>query len=466
MSILAWYVRVSLVRRVTAGLVLGALTGGALWYLSSSFGCRDSVQQAMRWMSPFGSVFVGMLKMIVVPTVFLSLVVGASSLPLQRLGRAGGRVLGWYFATMSLSAILGIVLARAMDPGAGSSLENWKALAAQFGAQARDLAGSGQPRSLGDVLEGLLLSLFQNPFQALSGGNFLGIIAFAILFGVSIRLVLEHTEDPAIRAKMEGLTHLFEAAMLAVGRIIDLVMHYSPIGVFFLSMGIFSVYGPAIIGPYVRVLAGIAGGILALLFVVYPLLIAVVVRKNPYRVLAASREAMLLAFATRSSAATLPVTLRVAEKNLKVRRELAGFALPLGATINMDGVCIHLPMFAILAANMFGIQLSLGDMVVMTVTTVLSAVGAGGVPGGSLMLLFIILGGIGLNPAQTSAIVALALGINPILDMFETMGNVTGDLLCTYSVASMEGLLDGDIETPGHSAGTIPLDPGQGRHGG
>lgn len=449
MSVLAWYVRVSLVKRVTVGLVLGALAGGALWYMSSALGCKDAIQQSMRWVSPFGSVFVGMLKMIVVPTVFLSLVVGASSLPLQRLGRAGGRVLGWYFATMTLSAILGIVLARWMNPGAGASLENWKSLAAQFGAQAQDVAGSGAPKTLGGILEGLLLNLFQNPFQALASGNFLGIIAFAILFGISIRLVLESTKDPAVWAKMKALTDLFEAAMLAVGKIIDFVMNYSPIGVFFLSMGIFSVYGPAIIGPYVRVLAGIAGGILVLLFVGYPLLIALIVRKNPYRVLAASREAMLLAFATRSSAATLPVTLRVAEKNLKVRRELAGFALPLGATINMDGVCIHLPMFAILAANMFGIQLSFGDMAAMTITTVLAAVGAGGVPGGSLMLLFIILGAIGLNPTQTSAIVALALGINPILDMFETMCNVTGDLLCTYSVASMEGLLDGEIETPG-----------------
>lgn len=446
MGVLAWYVRVSLVKRVTAGLVFGALCGGALWYASTAYGCKDAVQQAMRWVSPFGSVFVGMLKMVVVPTVFLSLVVGASSLPLQRLGKAGGKVMGWYFATMTMSAILGIVVARWMNPGAGASLENWKALAAQLGAQAQDMAGSGPPKTLGTILEGLLLSFFQNPFQALSGGNFLGIIVFAILFGVSIRLVIENAKDPAVQARMKALADLFEAAMLAVSKIVDFVMNYSPIGVFFLSMGIFSVYGPTIIGPYVRVLLGIAGGILLLLFVGYPLLIALVVRKNPYRVLAASREAMLLAFATRSSAATLPVTLRVAEQNLKVRRELAGFALPLGATINMDGVCIHLPMFAILAANMFGIQLSFGDMAVMTITTVLAAVGAGGVPGGSLMLLFIILGAIGLNPTQTSAIVALALGINPILDMFETMCNVTGDLLCTYSVASLEGLLDGEIE--------------------
>jgi len=246
---------------------------------------------------------------------------------------------------------------------------------------------------------------------------------------------------------MHMLIDLCDACMLAVNRIIDMVMDYSPIGVFFLAMGIFTVYGPAIIGPYVTVLFGVVTGILFLLFVAYPLLIALLVRKHPYRVIAAVREAMVLAFVTRSSAATLPVSIRVCVENLKVQKELASFALPLGATINMDGVCIHLPMFAILAANMFGVSLSFGDLAMMMVTTVLAAVGAGGVPGGSLMLLFIILGTLGLDPSQVAVIVALALGINPILDMFETMGNVTGDLLCTYSVASLEGLTEGEIES-------------------
>ena len=143
----------------------------------------------------------------------------------------------------------------------------------------------------------------------------------------------------------------------------------------------------------------------------------------------------------------------MSEQNLGINRELASFSLPLGATINMDGVCIHLPMFAILAANMFGISLGFGDLVLMTVTTVLAAVGTGGVPGGSLMLLFIILGAIGLDASQIAVIVALAIGINPILDMFETMANVTGDILCTYSVASLEGL----VEEPGLSEKGLDL---------
>ena len=153
-----------------------------------------------------------------------------------------------------------------------------------------------------------------------------------------------------------------------------------------------------------------------------------------------------MAFITRSSAATLPVSIKTATEKLKIHSELASFSLPLGATINMDGVCVHLPMFAVLAANMFGVQLTFGGLAVLVITTVLASIGAGGVPGGSLMLLFIILETMGLSGQQVATIVALALGINPILDMFETMNNVTGDLVCTYAVAHNEGLVDNEKE--------------------
>ncbi|MDD4101143.1 MAG: dicarboxylate/amino acid:cation symporter [Kiritimatiellae bacterium] len=445
MRLIRAYLRVSLVKRVVAGLSLGAMCGGVMWWLSARCGMQDSVRTVTRYCSPFGSVFVGMLKMIVVPTIFFSLVCGASSLPLKKLGKVGGKIIAWYFASMTISSILGIAMACFVNPGAGDSLEGWQELVRQFGAQTTGDAIAEAPKALADVLEKLLSDLFQNPFAALANGNFMGVISFAILFGISLRLVLDATVDAAKQSRIQAVIDLCEACMAAVNKIIDFVMNYSPIGVFFLSMGIFSVYGPAIIGPYVSVVLGISAGIILLLFVAYPIMILIVTRKNPYRVIMAVREAMLLAFVTRSSAATLPVSIRVSEENLGINPELASFSLPLGATVNMDGVCIHLPMFAVLAANMFGIRLGIGDLALMMVTTVLAAVGAGGVPGSSLMLLFIILGALGLSPAQTAVIVALALGINPILDMFETMCNVTGDILCTYGVAKIENLVEGDV---------------------
>ena len=147
---------------------------------------------------------------------------------------------------------------------------------------------------------------------------------------------------------------------------------------------------------------------------------------------------MLTAFVTRSSAAALPVSMNTAVNKLDISEEIASFSLPMGATINMDGVCVHLPMFAILAANIFDISMGSSELFVLTISTVLAAIGTGGVPGGSLMLLFIVLGSLGLSDQNTAIIISLALGVNPILDMFETMNNVTGDLMCTYLVDQQE----------------------------
>jgi proton glutamate symport protein len=225
-------------------------------------------------------------------------------------------------------------------------------------------------------------------------------------------------------------------------KLVDWVLEYSPIGVLALTIVNFGLYGPSIVGPYVSVTLGVILGILAMIFAVYSVLLWAVTRHSPADVLKRIREPMIMAFITRSSAATLPVSIKAAQEKLRIHNELASFSLPLGATINMDGVCVHLPMFAILAANMFGVELTLSSLIVLVLTTVLASIGAGGVPGGSLMLLFIILEGMGLRPEQVAVIVALALGINPILDMFETMNNVTGDLVCSYAVATNQGLVD------------------------
>ena len=221
----------------------------------------------------------------------------------------------------------------------------------------------------------------------------------------------------------------------------DWILAYSPIGVFALTSCNFALYGSRLFGPYVKLTLGVVLGILCMMFIVYPILMFVTTKKNPVNFYKAAREAILTAFVTRSSAATLPVSLTVAQEELKINNSLSSFALPLGATINMDGVCVHLPMFAVLASNMFGVELGFGSLAILVITTVLASVGAGGVPGGSLMLLFIILQNMGLPAADIAIIVGLALGINPILDMFETMNNVTGDLVCTYSVAEMSDMI-------------------------
>lgn len=437
-----WYVNTSLLVRIFACFVMGALIGGGMWMFSSSFvgagAIHPGVQAAIGYIDPFGSVFVSMLKMIVVPVIFFSLVTGSASLPINRFGKIGVKVMAWYFFCSFLAAIVGVVLALLINPGSGAGLTGWESMAAGVGGEAQGFVAKA--KSGGAAFTALLLSMFQNPFTALANGSFLAIIVFSVMFGLAIRVLLEagETENPE---RFERFLEIIETGKDAIFKLVEWILEYSPIGVLALTIKNFAMYGPIIVGPYVSVTGGVVAGILCMVFVVYPLMLFVTTGKNPVAVMKKVEEATLTAFITRSSAATLPVTLSVAEDKLKVKNELASFSLPLGATINMDGVCVHLPMFAVLAANMFGIDLSFTALLAMVLTTVLASVGAGGVPGGSLMLLFIILEGVGLSPDQVAIVVALALGINPILDMFETANNVTGDLVCTYAVASREGLL-------------------------
>jgi Na+/H+-dicarboxylate symporter len=265
------------------------------------------------------------------------------------------------------------------------------------------------------------------------------------LSGLALRVILDDSEDEG-----PGTLQLVVDFAGNLNRIlfvmVDWIMDYAPIGILTLTIVNFTKYGPDLAGPYFNIAIGVIIGIGLMIFVVYTGLIALLTRTNPFRFFKFAQEAMITAFVTRSSGATLPVSLKTAIDDLKIRKELAEFSLPLGATVNMDGVCIHLPMFAILAANLFGVELAFSSLLVLVITTVLAAVGAGGVPGGSLMLLFIILNSMGLDETQISQVVAFALGINPILDMFETMNNVTGDLSCTYIVACKEKMIESDQE--------------------
>lgn len=435
MGLIARYRGIPILYRMLGAFIIGALVGIVCWYAESSHGVAlKGTLDA--WLSPFGLVLVKMLKMIVVPLIFFSLFQGAASLPLKKFGRIGLRVVVLYLVTSMLAAVIGTVFAMAINPGKGGM---------QLSATADSVAAPAAAANSGAAsLTAVFMSMFENPFKALAEGNFLAVIVFAILAGLALRSLLDSFEDSSqtdpdasVLASLPGLASAVNRVLFVL---VDWIMDYAPIGILALTIVNFTQYGPDLAGPYFNIGVGIIVGIMLMIFVVYSLMIKLMTGTSPLRFFKYAQEAMITAFVTRSSGATLPITLKTADE-LKIRRELADFALPLGATVNMDGVCIHLPMFAILAANIFGIELGFGNLFILVVTTVLAAVGAGGIPGGSLMLLFIILNSLGLNESQISQIVAFALGINPILDMFETMNNVTGDLTCTYVVANQEKML-------------------------
>lgn len=418
-----------LIWMILGAFIAGLAVGILLWWQLDP----DVVRMYyVPYISPFGDVLVAMLKMIVIPVILLSLISGAASLPTTEFGKIGVKVLAWYFITSLFAAVVGSALAVWFNPGAGASKDAWQQM--QSGVQAVSDSGAGS-------LVAVFLGMFQNPFQSLAQGNFLSIIVFAIGFGIAIKIVSE-TGSQKIKDGASLFLQVVETCKEAVFKIVDWILAYSPIGVFCLTSVNFAQYGKHLVGPYISLTAGVVIGILAMVFVVYPLMIVVSVRKNPISIMVKMQDPMLTSFVTRSSAAALPVSLRVARDELGIDEKLSSFSLPLGSTVNMDGVCVHLPMFAVLAANMFNVPISFTALFILVVTTVLVSVGAGGVPGGSLMLLFIILQNMNLDTGSIAIIVGLALGINPILDMFETMNNVTGDLVCTYCVAKMSDMVD------------------------
>ena len=428
------YCSVPLPWRMGIAFVAGIIGGIAVYVIGEKYGAANA-GKVIGFVAPFGTILISMLKMIVIPIIFFSLIYGAASLPLKKFGKIGGQILLWYFLTSLFAGLFGSVLALLLDP----QMQNFGELSGKF---AGDVANMKMKGSAGGGFSQFLNSLFMNPFQALAEGSFLPIIIFSIIFGVAIRVLIDR-EGPGSEVEKNGgvLLQVFDICQKASFKIIDWIMEYFPIGVFALTLVNFATYGVKLFMPYFQITICVIIGVLLMVFLIYPLLIAILVRENPYKIIMQIKEAIFTAFLTRSSAATLPFSFKVMN-NLKVRNELSSFSLPLGATVNMDGVCVHLPVFAILAANIFGIQLSIGQLAVLVISVVFASVGAGGIPGGSVFLLFMVLNNLGLNDVQTATIVALAIGINPLLDMFETACNVTGDNICTYIAAKRNDMLE------------------------
>ena len=417
-----------------AAFVLGCLAGLALYKFGLSD--KESLAKIIEIMTPFGNVLVNMLKMIVIPIIFFSLVCGAASMPAKSFGKMGAGVCSWYFFTSLYAAIFGSVVAILLNP----SLQSAEQLAADNlnKAQSMQMSSAGA----GNAAVNLLYSLFTNPFEALAQGNFLAVIVFAIMFGLAARVVLDTTNDEKVKNALSTMVAVFEGCQAAIFKMIEWIMKYFPVGIFALTACCFAKFGVALFISYLQVAGCVIVGILLMLLVCYPAMIALICRVNPYPVLWKLREPIFTAFATRSSAATLPVSMRTVEEKLHVKKELSNFTLSLGATVNMDGVCVHLPVFAVLAANMFGFNLTLSQIFMLVLGVVFASVGAGGIPGGSIFLLFLVLDALNLDPVQTSTIVALALGINPLLDMFETACNVAGDNIGTFVVGKKLKMID------------------------
>ena len=375
---------------------------------------------------PVGLIFLRLIKMIIVPLVFASLLVGVASLgDIRKLGRVGGKTLGYFLLTTCLAISIGLAVANIIRPGDYISAEDKKNLVAQYsGAATAKAKKAGESPSAVDNLLGIIPT---NPVKSMASGEMLQIIFFAMFFGIALTLIPKERADPVVA--------MFEAVNDAMVMCVHIIMKLAPYGVLALVAKVVGTSGLSVLkalGVYtVTVLLGL--GIHAT--AVYTSVVRVLGKISFANFWRAARPAQLIAFSTSSSSATLPVSMECAENNLGVSNQMSSFVLPLGATVNMDGTALYQGVAAIFISQVFDMHLTLGDQLNIVLTATLASIGAAGVPGVGMITLALVLTSIGVPTVG----VALILGVDRILDMFRTAVNVTGDLSATVMAASTEG---------------------------
>lgn len=417
MKWLNWYFKTNLLVRILLGLILGAVAGLV-------FGPK------IVWVNPLGDIFVRLLKMIVMPVVMFTLIVGAASIHPARLGRVGVKALGIYMITTAFAVALGLIMGNIFHPGKGLELAG---AASTFGKELT------QP-SLIDTIVNIVP---KNPFSAISSGDILPTIFFCLIFGIGVAFLRE-SEEERVRDAANTVFKFFEGGAEVMYKVVNWILQYAPIGVFALIAVVFGKQGAEAFGPLGIVTFSVYLGLLAHLIFVYGALLSIF-RINPLQFIIRAKEATITAFVTRSSGGTLPVTLGVARDKMGVSKGVYSFTLPLGATINMDGTAIYQGVCAVFVGFAIGSPLTFAQQMTVIMTAVLASIGTAGVPGAGAIMLLMVLNSVGLKvePGTTVAMAyAMIFGIDALLDMGRTALNVTGDLAVTCAVAKSEGEMD------------------------
>ncbi|ABV86857.1 dicarboxylate/amino acid:cation symporter [Shewanella pealeana] len=406
---------------LTSKIIIGMFTGIILGLLLRNlFPESDFIKEYITEgvLNVIGTIFISSLKMLVVPLVFVSLVCGTCSLSEpSKVGRLGGKTIAFYLFTTAIALSMAILVAIAIHPGNASMVTEGM----QFDVK--------QAPSLSDVLINLVPT---NPLHAMSEGNMLQIIIFAVIFGFAI----SHIGERGAR-----VAALFNDLNEVIMRVVTLIMQLAPYGVFALMAKLALTLGMETFGSVVKYFFVVLGVLLVHAFVVYPVLLKVFSGLNPFTFIRKIRDVQLFAFSTASSNATLPVTIETAEHRMGVDNKIASFTLPLGATINMDGTAIMQGVATVFIAQVFGIELTITDYAMVVVTATLASIGTAGVPGVGLIMLAMVLNQVGL-PVEG---IALIIGVDRLLDMVRTAVNVTGDTVATVVIAKSENEFNEEI---------------------
>lgn len=457
--------------KIVIGMILGII-----WALiSSTMGWSEFT---INWIDPFGTIFINLLKLIAVPLVLFSIIAGVANIgDPSSLGRMGGRTLGVYLITTVLAVGLGLLLVNTFQPGklideesridnrisyelwAGEqgyeikdginflSKPEYKERAKKISdlskseiqeAAVTDKINQGKKNQDRSPLQPLVDIVPSNFFYSLSNnGLMLQIIFFAVFFGVCLLFISKEKSQPVLKL-VDGVNEVFL-------KMVDLVMQAAPFFVFALLAGVVSKMAGDDIGKVVEIFKGLSwysltvlAGLLLMIFVVYPLILKLFVKKISYKgFFKAMSPAQTLAFSTSSSAATLPVTMECVEQNLGVNKKVTSFVLPIGATVNMDGTSLYQAIVVVFLAQMHYIDLTISQQLIVVATATLASIGSAAVPSAGLVMLIIVLDSVGLNPAW----IAIIFPVDRILDMFRTVVNVTGDATVCSIIADGENML-------------------------
>lgn len=398
-------------------ILLGAVFGVVIGLYFHHLGAQNTLVQGGLYTSNLiGTLFIDLLKMILIPLVFCSIAVGIANLRQhQQMHRVWVTTLLFFVSSMAIAIVIGMAASLYFKPGSGLHLAMFSDAMQNFEAKQLPL-----PEFFAQFLHGL----FVNPFAALSQGNVLAVVMFALILGVSLVMGGERFKS-VLKLLQEGL----EITMLIVGW----VMHLAPLGIMALLIKLVAVQDAAMLSTLVTFVGVVVGTLLLHGVVILPLILYLFTGKSPLWFWQGAREALMTAFATSSSSATLPVTLRCVTQHLQVKPEIAGFVIPLGATINMDGTALYEAAAALFIANLAGIELSLAQQLIVAFIAMIAAIGAPGIPSAGMVTMVMVLQSVGL-PAEA---IAILLPVDRLLDTLRTTVNVQGDMIGSLVVQKL-----------------------------
>ncbi len=411
--------------KILLGMILGLITG----YLLKVNGFSEII---IHWIKPWGVMFLNALKMIAVPLIIVSLITGIAELKdISKLSKMGLKTITFFLISTAIAVSIGLFCVNIIKSGAFISSQASEKLMADFSSDAQQKIISAQNQQSTGPLQMLVDIIPDNIFKATTdNGSMLKVIFFSLFLGIGLVLI-----DPA---KSKPVISFFSGLNEVILKMIDIIMLFSPIGVFALLAGLmveipdFSML-KGLIMYAITVLIGLS----TLLFIVYPTAFWTFTKYHPKRLFKALLPAQLVAFSTSSSAATLPVTLERTTEHLGVDEEVSGFVLPLGATVNMDGTALYQAVAAVFIAQVLGIELSTSQQLMIVVTATLASIGSAAVPSAGMVMLVIVLGQLGIPEAG----LALIFAIDRPLDMFRTVINVSSDATAASIIAHSEGKL-------------------------